>query len=133
MAHRENNDEYLLHVLDTDKYTLASLEALLTMAGYQIECFNSAKDLLNKHYETLPACIITEWNLSDITGLELLEKIRVLSPAPAVVILTTDNELREAVKAMLAGASDFVTKPYIGRIFVKKIKAAIEENSSKRH
>ncbi len=119
----------LLYVLDSDKTALEAARSALTVAGYRVEGFKSARALLKKRFERIPACVITEWDLPDMSGRQLLEGILAQSPAPAVVVLTALNDTGEAVGALRGGAADFIGKPYVDQTLVKRVGEAIAGNA----
>lgn len=129
MKRKAGEDDHLIYVLDSDATTLAALQSLLTVAGYRVECFTTAKALLERQRRTQPDCVVTEWDLPDMTGQQLLGAITARVPSPAIIILTARSELSEAVGALRNGASDFVGKPYVDRTLINRIKEAIDGRS----
>ena len=129
MKRNTGADAHLIYVLDNDAAALAALEALLSAASYRVECFTTAKALLAQQRQQQPACVVTEWDLPDMTGRELLGAITARPPSPAIIILTARSELSAAVKALRNGASDFVGKPYIDRTLINRIKQTIADRA----
>ncbi len=99
-------------VVDDDRDVGLVLTALLTQAGYTTKHVASAREALTLIERTLPRVVITDLRMPDMDGMSLLAELRVRAPEIVVVMLTAHGNIETAVRAMKAGAADFLTKPF---------------------
>ncbi|MCC7329399.1 MAG: response regulator [Gammaproteobacteria bacterium] len=126
--------DYTVLVVDGDPRDSADLKALLERAGYRARTFRSGEALL----EDLPACgenccLIAEVELPGMTGLELISRLRqdnILAPA---VILTRLGDVPTAVRAMRADVADYLTKPYVERDLIDRLRSALLRQRARLH
>lgn len=101
-----------VHVVDDEKELLASLSVVLGLEGHRVDTFSSAQAFLSVANDIPAGCVLLDYRLSDMTGLEVQERLAGMDSDHAVVLLTGWGEVPEAVAAMRAGAIDFLQKPY---------------------
>jgi len=111
-------------VLDDDKAVLESVTALLRDAGFACVAFDGGRSLVRAlHRETFDLFII-DWNLPDLSGLNVLEWIRnQIGAQPPVLLLTNRVSEEDMVSGLRAGADDFVTKPYQPAVLLARVEA----------
>ena len=118
-------------VIDDDKDICLTLSKFLIKYGYSVEVAYKGEDGLriirNNHVDL----VLCDYRLPDYTGVELLQKIKILSPLVAVVIITGYSDVRTAVETFKYGASDYVTKPLFPDELLVTIKEALEKNKAK--
>ena len=100
-----------LLVVDDEATARRALATLLTDEGYEVELASSGEEALEKLSKAPPDVLLTDVRMSGIDGVELLTRARVLDPGLAVVVMTAFGTVRDAVRAMRAGAEHYVTKP----------------------
>jgi len=116
-----------LCLIDDDAAVLDSLSSLLSGQGYEVRAFSSAEEFLTEldgGYQ--PACIISDVRLNGLSGLELqteLQKRRVRSP---LILITGHGQISMAVKAIKAGAADFIEKPFDVAALAEAIERSLE-------
>ncbi len=118
-------------VIDDDKDLCLTLHNFLTKNDYQVEVAYKGDDglrMLRNHQIDLILC---DYRLPDYTGVELLQKIKVLSPTVAVVIITGYADVRTAVETFRYGANDYVIKPLFPDELLVTIKETLEKNKLK--
>ncbi len=98
-------------VVDDEATARRALGMLLTDEGYEVEMASSGEEALEKLSKAPPDILLTDVRMSGIDGIELLTRARVMEPGLAVVVMTAFGTVRDAVKAMQAGAEHYVTKP----------------------
>lgn len=98
-------------VLDDDPTTRRRVGRLLTSAGYAVDPLASGEELLKRRPGRGASCVISELSLPDRGGLELQEQLARDDRALPVIFLTSRGSIRDSVRAMKAGAVDFLTKP----------------------
>lgn len=101
-----------IFVVDDDRFVLESIVSFLEEQGLTVYAFTSARDAV-KHFVTKSVdLVLTDINMPNMDGLQLLEKIRFLDRETPVVLMTAYADLDIAVKAIHMGAFDFIIKPY---------------------
>jgi FixJ family two-component response regulator len=100
-----------VHVVDDDRSVRRGLGRLLRASGYRVCTHASAGDFLAHDMGEKPTCLVLDVKMPDETGLELQERMRSMRYAPPIVFLTGHGDIPMSVRAMRAGAVDFLTKP----------------------
>lgn len=100
-----------VYIVEDDAAVLDSLSALLTAHGYATIMCSSAERLLEVLDKDRRACIVLDLQLPGINGLDLLDRLNAMDARKPVIILTAHGDVPVAVKAMRAGAIDFIEKP----------------------
>jgi FixJ family two-component response regulator len=114
----------IVYVLDDDSRIREALSALLSAAGHQVITFNNAAEYLAFQRPDAPACLILDLDLPGMTGLELQRKLADVG-GPPIVFLTGHGDIPSTVKAMKAGATEFLSKPFEPEELLRAIDAAI--------
>lgn len=117
---------YTVYVLDSDEQFCSELTALLERAGYRVQAFQSACDLITAvtaHPEN--AGVITEMELPGMTGLDLISRFRKENLRVPVMILTRLGDVATAVRAMRARVADYLLKPYVERDLINRLRIAL--------
>ena len=105
------NDDGTVFILDDDEAVRDSLIALFEAEGLAAESFATADDFLAAFEPPRPGCLVLDVQMPDITGVELLERMAGQGIAVATIIITGHGDVPLAVKAMKAGALDFIETP----------------------
>jgi FixJ family two-component response regulator len=117
----------IVFVVDDDVSVRESLELLIESAGGQPELFASAQDFLSRPRPTVPCCLVLDVTLPGLDGLELQRKIADRTDMP-IIFITGHGDVPMSVKAMKAGAVEFLTKPFKNDVLVKAIQGALERS-----
>ena len=104
-------EQIRVYVVDDDQSVLRSLCGLLTANGFETTAFSSAEDFLGHFEPAQRACLLLDLRMPGMTGLELQNELNKLGYKFPIVILTGHGDVPAAVKAMKAGAIDFLEKP----------------------
>ena len=123
----------LIFLVDDDDAVRASLEALLETAGYQTVQFRSGGEFLDFPEISLGACVVLDVKMPGLDGLEVQRRLNDRSEMLPVVILTGHGDIPMAVRAIRAGAVDFLEKPVGGDQLLKTVARAIDIDRSMRH
>lgn len=118
-----NNDRTVC-IVDDDADVRDSLRTLLESAGYAVRIFSSAKDFLAENVTT--GCLITDIRMPDMDGLELQEELVRRKSLLPVIVITGHGDVPLAVRAMKAGAIDFIEKPFDDELLLSSILRALE-------
>lgn len=117
-------DSYVVHVVDDEEPVRKSLAFLLTMMGFTVRIHESATSFLASAHGPGKACLVTDLRMPDMSGIELLERLRERGSIIPVIIITGHGDVSMAVAAMKAGAVDFIEKPFRDEVLVEAIKLA---------
>jgi len=117
--------EPTIYVIDDDDAVRESLEFLLGSSQLSVKSYGSASAFLESLPETLSGCVITDVRMPDVTGIDLLKRLRELDINIPVIVITGHGEVPLAVEAMKLGAADFFEKPFDGDQIVSAVKGAL--------
>jgi FixJ family two-component response regulator len=117
----------VVFVVDDDISVRESLELLLKTAGWQPETFASADEFLSRQRPSVPCCLVLDVTLPGLSGLELQKQLVERTDMP-IVFITGHGDVPTSVRAMKAGAVEFLTKPFEEDVLVDAIRGAIERS-----
>lgn len=113
-------------VVDDDISVRESLEMLLRDAGWRPELFASAEEFLAYPTPAVASCLVLDVSLPDLSGLELQKRLLGQSARIPIVFITGHGDIPMTVRAMKAGAVEFLTKPFTADILLRAIEAALQ-------
>jgi len=118
----------IVFIVDDDPSVRASLESLICAAGWHALTFATAQDFLAHPRVRTPSCLVLDLSLPDLNGIELQRRVggdRIHMP---IIFITGHGSVPIAVKAVKAGASEFLTKPFRSDVLLRSIRLAIERS-----
>ena len=121
-------NDAIVHVIDDDEAIRDSLTFLLKSAQMRVESHESATAFL----ERLPidsGCIITDVRMPEMSGLDLLKRLRQMHNRVPVIIITGHGDVPLAVEAMKSGAVDFIEKPFDDKLLLSTVQAALSNQA----
>ncbi len=118
-------DEPKVHIVDDDEAVRDSLAALLRGAGFACATYGSADDFLTDPSSLGPGCALIDVRMPRMDGLALLQELTARRSTLSVIIMTGFADVPLAVKAMKAGAIDFVEKPFPREILLAAVARAL--------
>ena len=118
----------IVFVVDDDISVYESLELLIRWEGWQPETFASAEEFLECPRTGMPSCLILDVSLPGLTGLELQKRIAVERTDMPIIFITGYADVPTTVKAMKAGAVEFLIKPFRDDVLLSAIRAALERS-----
>lgn len=121
-----------IFIVDDDAAVRDSLAALLDAEGFTVEAFESAKAFLAGYKPQDACCVIADIRMPDMDGLELQEEIIRRGWGLPVIIITGHGDVPLAVRAMKAGAVDFIEKPFDDEILRASIERGLEQSRKSR-
>ena len=121
----------VVFVLDDDARVRRALSGLLRSAGLDVVVFASATEFLRAEKPDAPACLVLDLELPDIHGLEVQKELAERE-APPIVFITGHGDVPSSVKAMKAGAVEFLSKPFGDDELLRAIDAALELDRAAR-
>jgi two-component system, LuxR family, response regulator FixJ len=117
--------ERIVHVVDDDAVVRRSLERLLDSAGLDAISYVSSLAFLDAAPNLLPGCLLLDIKMPGMDGLELQAVLRQRDVLIPVIMMTGQSDVQSAVRAMKAGAVDFIEKPYSDDVLLSAIEAAL--------
>jgi two-component system KDP operon response regulator KdpE len=117
---------------DAESQTLHALRVVLHGAGFEVDVTRSAAQALDRGALCLPTAAIIELALPDGDGVELCRRLREWSAMP-VILLSAVGDEEEQVRALEAGADDYVTKPFRPRELVARLRANLRRAEARNH
>jgi two-component system response regulator FixJ len=121
--------EAIIYVIDDDEAVRQSLEFLLKAAGIPVRGFESAQAFLDVLPTVEHGCIVTDVRMPEITGIDLLKKVKQVRPELPVIVITGHGDISLAVDAMKIGAVVFVEKPFVDVHLLAAVKSALDREA----
>jgi len=118
----------IVFVVDDDISVRESLELLIRCEGWQPETFSSGQEFLSRPRALVPSCLVLDFSLPGLNGLELQERIAVERTDMPIIFITGYRDVPMTVQAMKAGAVEFLTKPFGEDALLSAIRAALERS-----
>jgi FixJ family two-component response regulator len=122
--------EPIVFVVDDDISVRESLELLIRCAGWRAEAFASAQEFLVRPRALAPSCLVLDVSLPGLNGLDLQARIAIDRPDLPIIFITGHGDVPMTVRAMKAGAVEFLTKPFDDAVLLSAIENAIERSRS---
>jgi FixJ family two-component response regulator len=123
--------EHLVLVVDDDYRVREALQSLFAASDLRVVVFESAAEYIAYPRPNVPACLILDVGLPDINGLDLQEQIG-KGYHPPIIFITGRGDIPSSVRAIRAGALDFLTKPYSPDELLKSVRAALVQDQGRR-
>jgi FixJ family two-component response regulator len=120
----------IVFVVDDDVSVRESLELLIASAGWRPALYASAQDFLAQARDPVPSCLVLDVNLPGLNGLDLQTQIAAERVDMPIIFITGYGDVPMTVKAMKAGAAEFLTKPFAEDVLIGAITAAIERSQA---
>jgi FixJ family two-component response regulator len=118
----------VVFVVDDDISIRESLELLIGSTGWQVEIFASALEFLARPRLFAPNCLVLDVSLPGLNGLDLQKRIAVERPDLPIIFMTGHGDIPMTVRAMKAGAVEFLTKPFNDECLLNAIANALERS-----
>lgn len=117
-------------VVDDDVSVRESLAALITWAGWKPETFGSAEAFLSRVGHDAPSCLVLDVELPDLNGLDLQARVATDRTDMPIIFITGYGDIPMTVRAMKAGAAEFLTKPFDRDVMLNAIRGALERSQA---
>jgi two-component system response regulator FixJ len=117
----------VVHVIDDDPAMRDSLAFLFESAGLAVKTYDSAVGFLDHAGALEPGCILTDVRMPQMSGLELVDRLKALSVGLPVIVMTGHADVPLAIQAMKAGVLDFIEKPFDDEALLSAIRAGLAE------
>jgi FixJ family two-component response regulator len=119
-------------IVDDDREVCAAMSRLLSAANYGARSFESAESFLTEHDPDAPGCLLLDYFMPGMSGLELQQKLIDSGRARPIVFLTGAGDVQVSVSAMKVGAVDFLTKPIDAARLFGAVEQALERDARER-
>lgn len=126
------NSAAVVFVVDDDPSVRASLKFLISTVGLQVESFDSAEAFLNKEPPDGPSCLVLDVRLRGMSGLDLQRELAARNRRAPIVFITGHGDIPMSVRAMKAGAVEFLPKPFRDQDLLDAIRAALHRDRARR-
>jgi FixJ family two-component response regulator len=120
----------VVFVVDDDESVRESLDCLIGCAGWKAETFASAREFLLRPRVLAPSCLVLDVSLPDLNGLDLQSRIAADRIDMPIIFISGHGDVPMTVKAMKAGAVEFLTKPFRAEVLLDAIRGAIERSDA---
>ncbi|MGE5165758.1 MAG: response regulator FixJ [Sphingobacteriales bacterium] len=121
--------DQFVYVIDDDDAVRESLEFLLKTANIKVQGFDSAKSFLEMLPQIKSGCIVTDVRMPDVTGIDLLRRVKELGLDIPVIVITGHGDIALAVEAMKVGAIDFLEKPFDDELILTSVRSALDKDA----
>ena len=128
----DTSNKGVVFIVDDDEAMRNSLRWLIESVGRTGETYESARAFLENHYPGRSGCLLLDVRMPGMSGLELQSQLESHDIRLPVIILTGHGDVGMAVKAMKAGALDFIEKPFDDELLLAAIEKALTEDAEKR-
>ncbi|MGC2474091.1 MAG: response regulator [Candidatus Sulfotelmatobacter sp.] len=126
-----NEPRPLVFVVDDDPVVCTALKRLIQSVGLAVETFTSARDFLQAKHAQVPSCVVLDVRLPDLSGLNLQEKLADAKIDLPIIFITGYGDIPMTVRAMKAGALEFLTKPLKDQELLDAIQRGIEQHRTR--
>ena len=120
----------IVFVVDDDISVRESLQLLIQCEGWHPETFASAQEFLDRPRSLVPSCLVLDVSLPGLNGLDLQKRVAAERPDMPIIFITGYGDVPTTVKAMKAGAVEFLTKPFSDDVLLSAIRNAIERSKT---
>jgi FixJ family two-component response regulator len=124
--------ESIVFVVDDDPSVGCAIERLIGTVGLQVELFGSAQEFLARTLPNLPSCLVLDIRLPGISGLNLQRQLAKANIQIPIIFITAHGDITMTVRAMKAGAAEFLTKPFRDQDLLDAIQLALEGDRIRR-
>jgi RNA polymerase sigma factor (sigma-70 family) len=122
----------IVFVVDDDPSVRSSLKFLLSTVGLQVESFDSADAFLHKKPPDAPSCLVLDVRLPGLSGLDFQRELAARNTRIPIIFLAGHGDIPMSVRAMKAGAVEFLTKPFRDQDLLDAVRIALERDRARR-
>ena len=127
-----SEDKAIVFVVDDDPSMRRSLESLLRSVGHDVRLFSSAPEFMQAARNDAPGCLVLDVRLPGMSGLAFQQELTKAGVALPIIFITGHGDVPMTVRAMKAGAAEFLTKPFDDQVLLDAIHAALERDRARR-
>ncbi len=120
--------EPIIYVVDDDEASQQLLHGLMTSVDMEVESYAAAREFLDSYRPGRPSCLLLDVRMPGMSGLELQEELKARQINVPVIFITGHGDTRAAVRAMKAGAFDFIEKPINNQEVLELVQKAVDRS-----
>jgi FixJ family two-component response regulator len=133
MAKEPAKSDAIVFVIDDDSSVRAALTNLFRSVDLAVEVFGSARELLQTKLPNVPSCLVLDIRLPGVSGLDFQDELAESDIHIPIIFMTGHGDIPMSVKAMKAGALDFLTKPFRDQDMLDAVTRALERDRQRRN
>lgn len=122
----------VVYIVDDDPSMRRALEGLLASVGHEVRPFASAAEFMRSHRQDAPGCLLLDVRLPGMSGLAFQQELTKAGVALPIIFVTGHGDVPMSVRAMKAGAVEFLTKPFDDQVLLDSVHAALERDRARR-
>jgi FixJ family two-component response regulator len=122
----------VVFVIDDDPSVRSSLKFLLSTVGLQVETCDSSDSFLRKTLPEVPSCLVLDVRLPGLSGLDFQQELAAQNVYIPIIFLTGHGDIPMSVRAMKAGAVEFLTKPFRDQDLLDAVRIALQKDRARR-
>lgn len=126
------SDHPTVFIIDDDPAVRDAIGLLLRTSGFTVETFASASDFLNASAARRPGCVVLDVRMPGMSGLDLQKQLQIYGYRIPIIFITGHGDVPMAIRAMKAGAFDFIEKPFQGEMLRLRIQEALDRDHRER-
>jgi FixJ family two-component response regulator len=123
--------EPIVYLVDDDASFRRSAERLIEAAGFRVEPFSSSADFLRSKRSDAPSCLVLDVQLPGLSGLDLQRELAKRGSSIPIIFITGHGDIPMSVRAIKAGAVEFLTKPFRDRDLLNAVEEAVKQKAEK--
>jgi FixJ family two-component response regulator len=124
----------IVFVVDDDSSIREAIKSLVSLVGLRVETFGTAQEFLRNERPDLPGCVVLDVELPGLSGLDLQRELAAHGIKLPIIFITGYGDIPMSVRAMKAGATEFLTKPFRDQDLLDAIQQALErDRAARRH
>jgi FixJ family two-component response regulator len=127
-----NETAPIVFVVDDDPAVCVAVKRLIRSVGIEVQTFSSAQEFLQSKRPDVPGCLVLDVRLPDLSGLDLQQELATANIDLPIIFVTGHGDIPMSVRAMKAGAVEFLTKPYREQDLLEAIQHGIRQHRTKR-
>jgi FixJ family two-component response regulator len=127
-----SEDKAIVFVVDDDPSMRRSLESLLRSVGHDVRLYSSALEFRQASRPDVPSCLVLDVRLPGMSGLAFQQELAAAGIAVPIIFITGHGDVPMSVRAMKAGAAEFLIKPFDDQVLLDAIHAALERDRARR-